>query len=112
MLLNQEMAVLEVEVSEIQSWRLLMEWMCISCFTDGLLDCLQIVEAEVDLVATEAAASEVAEVSVGETAAALVEVVMDSEGATRWEEGELVDHSFCGLTVWPEEGAVCLKWSL
>lgn len=49
-------------------------------------DGLQIVEAEVVMVATEAVASEVVEVSVGEIVEAMEEVE-DLEGATKWEEG-------------------------
>lgn len=46
-------------------------------------------EAEEVMVVTEAVASEVVEVSVAETVAATVEVAVDSEVATRWEEGLL-----------------------
>lgn len=65
-----------------------------------VVDRLQIVEAEEVLVVTEVVASEVEEVSVGETVAATAEEAEDSEVATRWEEGwsELV--SAFATVVW------------
>ena len=75
----------------------------VSVFTD-ICDDLQIVEAEVVMVATEAVASEVVEVSAGEIVEAMEEVE-DLEAATKWEEGWyllmwyfLYDHKVASLS--------------